>query len=49
MFISKLDLDDIEDASNDSPGRLIRNLIGFFFPKAVLSVSSAFGSREIRL
>ena len=44
--LSKMQLDEVEGESNNSPTRLIRNLISVFFPWAQLARSSAYGTRK---
>ena len=46
VYLSKMQLDEVEEESNNSPTKLIRNLISVFFPRAQLARSSAYGTRR---
>ena len=45
VFLTQRQLDAAIDGANDTPTRLMRNLIGTFFTPEVLAVSSALGTR----
>ena len=44
-MLTQRQLDDVEGESNQSPTRLIRNLMSVFFTHEVLAKSSCYGSR----
>lgn len=44
--LSQRQLDEALDGSNQSPTRLIRNLLSVFFSKDILASSSAYGGRK---
>ncbi|XP_019860258.1 PREDICTED: uncharacterized protein LOC100637058 isoform X2 [Amphimedon queenslandica] len=45
VMLTQRQLDDVEGESNQSPTRLIRNLMSAFFTREVLAKSSCYGSR----
>ena len=46
VYLTKRQLESVKDLSQDSPTRMIRNLLMVFFKPSILAVSSCFGSGE---
>ena len=46
VYLSKRQLDEAVDQSNDSPTKLIRNLVSVFFTPSVMASSSCGGTRK---